>query len=182
MSLETIVVVQWVFIAFLVGVIAFLMGKLEKLVPEGVVKSLLETVKQPLLASVDSVLTNADSVAKLTETQLDDIAVSIGKSVLAGLRRDMNANDMVVAQSDAKSAPTTVIVVNGREKVVPMNDFIFYEEVIRLAFDNPPANSDGISVIYTRGDKSKPSGTLTRGQSVKIKGGMVFDAVSTSNA
>lgn len=116
MNLETIVVVQWVFIAFLVGVIAFLMSKLEKLVPEGVIKSLLETVKQPLLTSADSVLTSASDVAKLTPTQLDDIAVTIGKSVLAGLRRDMNANDMVVAQAAPPVGNKKGVVVTPLEE------------------------------------------------------------------
>lgn len=75
------------------------------------------------------------------------------------------------------------IIVNGRERSWPKNTEISYEEVVRLAFENPPTGDDvQITVQYTRGEGHKPSGTLVEGQSVKVKDGMVFDVTATNRS
>ena len=78
---------------------------------------------------------------------------------------------------------TVTIVVNGRPREVPKNDDLTFEEVISLAFPNPPTG-DGIqyTVQYTRGHGNKPAGTLVEGQSVKAKEGMEFDVTSTNRS
>jgi len=85
---------------------------------------------------------------------------------------------------DSKDKDKTVtIIVNGREKPWPKNSDISYDQVVRLAFD-PPPTGDGvqITVQYTRGEGHKPSGTLVKGQSVKVKDGMVFDVTATNRS
>jgi len=80
--------------------------------------------------------------------------------------------------------PKTVnIVVNGRPKALPKKEVLTFEEVIALAFENPPTG-DGIqyTVQYTRGHGNKPAGTLVEGQSVKIKEWMEFDVTSTNRS
>lgn len=78
---------------------------------------------------------------------------------------------------------TVTIIVNGRPKTLPKKEILTFEEVIALAFENPPTG-DGIqyTVQYTRGHGSKPAGTLVEGQSVKIKEGMEFDVTSTNRS
>lgn len=78
---------------------------------------------------------------------------------------------------------TVTIYVNGRAKVLPKNDEVSFEEIIRLAFDNPPSG-DGVqfTVQYSRGSSSKPTGTLVEGQKVKIKEGMEFDVTPTNRS
>lgn len=78
---------------------------------------------------------------------------------------------------------TVTIVVNGRPKTLPKKEVLTFEEVIALAFENPPTG-DGIqyTVQYTRGHGNKPAGTLVEGQSVKIKEGMEFDVTSTNRS
>ncbi|RUW24047.1 hypothetical protein EN858_20130 [Mesorhizobium sp. M4B.F.Ca.ET.215.01.1.1] len=78
---------------------------------------------------------------------------------------------------------TVTIIVNGRKKTLPKKEELTFEEVVALAFDNPPTG-DGIqyTVQYTRGHGHKPSGTLVEGQSVKIKEGMEFDVTSTNRS
>lgn len=75
------------------------------------------------------------------------------------------------------------IIVNGRSKALPKKEVLTFEEVIALAFENPPTG-DGIqyTVQYTRGHGNKPAGTLVEGQSVKIKEGMEFDVTSTNRS
>lgn len=75
------------------------------------------------------------------------------------------------------------IFVNGRPKEWPKNEDISFEQVINLAFDNPPSG-DGVqfTVQYTRGHGGKPSGALIEGQSVKVKDGMIFDVTPTNRS
>jgi hypothetical protein len=82
-----------------------------------------------------------------------------------------------------KNEHTVTIIVNGRSKEVPKHEEITYEQVIRLAYDNPPSG-DGVqfTVQYSRGHGNKPSGTLVEGQSVKVKDGMIFDVTATNRS
>ena len=78
---------------------------------------------------------------------------------------------------------TFTIVVNGRPKTLPKKEVLTFEELIAIAFENPPTG-DGIqyTVQYTRGHGNKPAGTLVEGQSVKIREGMEFDVTSTNRS
>lgn len=85
--------------------------------------------------------------------------------------------------TSVKNDKTVTIYVNGEEKAVSKNEEISFEQVIKLAFDNPPTG-DGVqfTVQYQRGEGHKPSGTLVEGQRVKVKEGMVFDVTSTNRS
>jgi hypothetical protein len=78
---------------------------------------------------------------------------------------------------------TVTIIVNGRPKTVPKSEEITFEQVVALAFPNPPTG-DGVqfTVQYTRGEGHKPAGTLVEGQSVKVKEGMEFDVTPTNRS
>lgn len=78
---------------------------------------------------------------------------------------------------------TVTIIVNGRQKTVAKNDDLTFNEVIALAFENPPTG-DGVqfTIQYTRGHSNKPSGSLVEGQSVKAKEGMEFDVTPTNRS
>lgn len=82
-----------------------------------------------------------------------------------------------------KDPKTVTIVINGRPKSVLKNDDLTFEEIVALAFDNPPTG-EGIqhTIQYTRGQGNKPSGVLVEGQSVKVKDGMEFDVTSTNRS
>ena len=69
------------------------------------------------------------------------------------------------------------ILVNGEEKMLlPHADKISYEEVVKLAYGMLPANPNTIyTVAYSNGPKSNVKGTLTKGRSVMVKEGMVFN-------
>jgi hypothetical protein len=78
---------------------------------------------------------------------------------------------------------TITVIVNGRPKTVPKNDDLTFEEIVGLAFENPPTG-EGIqyTIQYTRGHGNKPAGALVEGQSVKAKEGMEFDVTSTNRS
>lgn len=93
----------------------------------------------------------------------------------------MVQNQAEIASKDKDK--TVTIIVNGRQKNWPKNTDISFDEVVHLAFENPPSG-DGVqfTVQFTRGEGHKPSGTLVEGQSVKVKDGMVFDVTSTNRS
>ena len=74
------------------------------------------------------------------------------------------------------------IIVNGRKKAVTKGELSF-AEVVALAFNAPPT---GENIIFTvtyrnaRGDKSE--GTLTEGQTVKVKEGTIFNVTPTDKS
>lgn len=77
---------------------------------------------------------------------------------------------------------STTIVVNGREKTVTSKE-ISFEELLELAFENPPTGDNWFfTVVYRRGEGNKPSGTLAPGESVKVKDGMIFDVTATDKS
>jgi hypothetical protein len=74
------------------------------------------------------------------------------------------------------------IIVNGRPKEVPKED-ITYDQVVALAFENPPTGDNIlITITYRRGHGDKPEGSLTPGDSTKVKDGMIFDVTATDKS
>jgi hypothetical protein len=74
------------------------------------------------------------------------------------------------------------IIVNGRQKVVKKDEMSF-DEIVALAFDNPPIGENIIfTITYRRGQSHKPEGTLVQGETVKIKDGMIFNVTATDKS
>lgn len=75
------------------------------------------------------------------------------------------------------------IIVNTRRKTI-MQKTLSYEEVVGLAFDNPPTGSNiCITVIYRRGPACKPQGTMVQGSDpLEIQNGMIFDVTATDKS
>jgi hypothetical protein len=77
---------------------------------------------------------------------------------------------------------TYTIVVNGRQQITTADE-LNYDKVVKLADPNPPTGPDVlISVTYRRGTGDKPEGTLSPGQIVRLKDGMIFDVVITNKS
>lgn len=77
---------------------------------------------------------------------------------------------------------TVSIIVNARPKTVE-KDEITFEEIIRLAYDNPPTGENWVfTVTYHRGHGNKPEGSLVPGGTVKVKDGMVFNVTATDKS
>jgi hypothetical protein len=74
------------------------------------------------------------------------------------------------------------IIVNGRKKVVHGKE-ISFEDLVKLAFENPPSGPNVVfTVTYRKGDDDKPEGTLLPGQKVKVKDGMIFNVTATDKS
>lgn len=82
--------------------------------------------------------------------------------------------------SEGHDKPVTIIV-NAREKEWDKKE-ISYKEVIELAFGEYIENENiEYTVAYSKahGDKN---GTLTKGESVKVKEGMIFNVNKTDKS
>jgi len=78
---------------------------------------------------------------------------------------------------------TVTILVNGREEEVPKNDPLTFNELIRLAYNNPPTGEFIYwTITYRKGHADKPQGTVTEGGSVKPKEGMIFNVTYTDKS
>ena len=74
------------------------------------------------------------------------------------------------------------IIVNTREKTVDADELTF-DHVVRLAFDPVPSGPNiMITVSYRHAAGEKHDGTLTQGESVKIKDGTVFVVTATDKS
>src|SRR5689334_12049728 len=71
---------------------------------------------------------------------------------------------------------TFTIIVNGREKTVTKDELTF-DEVVKLAFDNPPYGPNTLFTITYRkgGNEHRPEGHLVEGETVKVKKGTIFN-------
>jgi hypothetical protein len=76
----------------------------------------------------------------------------------------------------------TTIIVNGREKTVTTKELSF-SEIVALAFDPPPTGQNIVfTITYRRGHGNKPEGSLTEGETVKVKEGMIFNVTATDKS
>ena len=83
---------------------------------------------------------------------------------------------------ESSRSKTVTIVVNGRPKTIDKGELSF-EEVVALAFPNPPSSDVTVfTVAYRKGEGNHPQGTLTPGRSVRVKEKMVFDVVATDKS
>jgi hypothetical protein len=82
-----------------------------------------------------------------------------------------------------KTRPAKVkIIVNGREKEWAKKK-ISFAELVAIAFPVPPAGQFIVyTITYHQGPPPRPEGTLTEGESVKVRDGMVFNVRFTDKS
>lgn len=74
------------------------------------------------------------------------------------------------------------IIVNAQQKVF-MNDFITYQEIIALAFIEPPTGDTvTFTISYRNGVQPTPEGTMIEDHAVKVQEGMIFNVTSTNKS
>ncbi len=74
------------------------------------------------------------------------------------------------------------ITVNARQKTVAGSEITF-NQVVELAYG---AVSDNPNIVYTvtykRGEGNKSEGSMNKGETVKIKEGMIFNVTQTDKS
>jgi hypothetical protein len=92
------------------------------------------------------------------------------------------AEDKGSSGDNQGQARQVTIIVNAREKVWTEKE-ISFDQVVKLAFPTPPPGENIVyTITYRRGEGHKPEGTMTEGESVKVKDGMIFNVTATDKS
>ena len=90
----------------------------------------------------------------------------------------MNEKD----DNKGKDAHEFSITVNARAKTVTSKE-LTYKEVLALALDPVPQGDNWeFTIAYRRGEGNKPAGTLSPGETLKVKDGMIIDVTATDKS
>lgn len=91
----------------------------------------------------------------------------------------MNEN----AHDDEDKKPhESTITVNARAKTVASKELTF-DQVLALAFDPVPTGDNWeFTIAFRRGHGNKPEGTLSPGETLKVKEGMIIDVTATDKS
>lgn len=74
------------------------------------------------------------------------------------------------------------IIVNGRQKEVSTKTLTF-DQVVALAFNPVPSGPNvQFTVTYRKGPRKNREGSMTEGEIVRIKDGMIFDVTETNRS
>lgn len=94
----------------------------------------------------------------------------------------LNRNGVERIISRPAEAVEVCIIVNARQKVVSAR-WLTFEELIELAFPNPPTGENiCFTVTFRNGPRNRPEGSLVEGDRMRIKKGMVFNVSSTDKS
>ena len=87
----------------------------------------------------------------------------------------------MVEETVNKEKEEFTIVVDGQKKTVQQDELTF-TEVVGLAFNPVPSGPDVMITMTYRDAAGEKKGSLTEGQSVKIKNGTVFNVTATDKS
>lgn len=81
-----------------------------------------------------------------------------------------------------KKEKETTIVVNGREKTVAGKE-ISFNELVQLAFENPPTGEFiCFTITFRKGIGPKREGNLAEGETARIRKGTIFNVTATDKS
>ena len=94
----------------------------------------------------------------------------------------MVAKDQKPVPIDVEDHKTVTIVVEGTPHKWG-EEYITYDQVVTLEVPDYAQNPQiTYTVIYKRGPRDKPEGTLSKGGTVKVVEGMVFNVTPTGQS
>lgn len=94
----------------------------------------------------------------------------------------MVAGDNKPQTIDVENHKTVTIVVEGTPHQWP-EEYITYAQVVTLEVPDYAQNPEiTYTVIYKRGPRGRPEGTLSKGGTVKVVEGMAFSVTSTGQS
>ena len=101
---------------------------------------------------------------------------------MSDYEKDTKAVDIVKDREDLPDKKI-MIIVNGREKPIEKMEELTFDQLVDLAFDDPPTGEFiCFTITYRRGHRDKPEGTLVEGETVKVKDGMIFNVTYTDKS
>lgn len=84
---------------------------------------------------------------------------------------------------DHEKHKEVTVIVNTREHLWDKKGDISYEEVVVLAFGSYSINEGVVyTVTFSKGDGSRHEGSMVRGDTLKVKDGMIFNVTQTNKS
>lgn len=90
-------------------------------------------------------------------------------------------NDHPQSEKDGGHSKDITIIVNGRPKQVTKDELSF-DEIVVLADGLPAGENVVYTITYRKGQGHKPEGSLVKGETVKVKDGMIFNVSATDKS
>jgi hypothetical protein len=95
------------------------------------------------------------------------------------IRRDSSIIEVKRDEHFYSGPKELTIIVNAQRKPVTRRR-LSYDEIVSLAFNPPPTGANIlITIVYRKGPRRNPEGTLQKGKTVRIKEGMIFNVRAT---
>lgn len=92
------------------------------------------------------------------------------------------SNENKHQENNSNSKKVYNIIVNAREFEWSEKEITF-DQVVELAFGSVSTNPNTIyTVTFKRGHGNKPEGSMVKGDSIKVKEGMIFNATQTNKS
>ncbi len=82
---------------------------------------------------------------------------------------------------DVKAGKELTVVVNGRPRAVSAKELSF-DDAVELAYPGGPRGDNWVYTVGYRRAHGDKSGSLTAGDTVKVKDGMVLDVTQTDKS
>jgi multiubiquitin len=132
-----------------------------------------QEARRQVLAGLDHALTAARRYIERVD--------SYGAAALVGFLPDLESLRARFERATAIDAMPIAITVQGKPHDLPGTAPLYlpYARVVELAGYDP---NRILSVTYRRGPLGKPEGILSKGESVEVVPGMVFNVADTSGA
>lgn len=133
----------------------------------------------------DAVISDVLKLAEVADEALGELEEEISfliENEHKLLKRGHRLVDCGVRHGHNVHVGAVLLIVNTREKKW-YGKRISYDEVIKLAFpDHKPSADVVYTVDYSHGPEHHRTGSLVKGQSVKVKCGMIFNVTPTNKS
>jgi hypothetical protein len=141
-----------------------------------------KVLKIPSSASIEQLIKESRSMGFTVAEFGDEIVIVVDEMEIA-CRKEHTLQDRGIKNGNhVRHKRLVTIIVNAEEKLWGKKE-ISYRECVILAFgtysEDPRVT---YTVSYKHGPEPKPSGTLVKGQSVKVKEGMIFHVTKTDKS
>jgi hypothetical protein len=110
------------------------------------------------------------------------VAAELGFQYPAQAGEEENMSTAQEAKNQETKKETFHIIVNTRPREVD-EEVLTFDDITKLAFPTPDGISNPIfTVSFKNADQKPSSGTLTSGESVKVKNGTIFNVTRTGQS
>ena len=77
---------------------------------------------------------------------------------------------------------TKTVIINGKPWKINAQAKLHYRHLVKMVFNVEKDSTEVFTVTFSGGYLDKPNGSLTEGEYVKVREGMIFNVANTGGA